>query len=63
MNNKQIQLIRQEVFEIVMNTMDSLVAFANDAESLGYKSEPERYRALANTLEQFVHNERSIRNA
>lgn len=63
MNNKQIQLIQQEVFEIVMNTMDSLVAFANDAESLGYKSEPERYRALANTLEQFVHNERSIRNA
>ena len=63
MNNKQIQLIRQEVFECVMNTIDSLVAFANDAESLGYKSEPERYRALANTLEQFVHNERSIRNA
>lgn len=63
MNTNQIQLIRQEVFECVMNTMDSLVAFANDAESLGYKSEPERYRALANTLEQFVHNERSIRNA
>ena len=63
MNNKQIQLIRQEVFECVMNTLDSLVAFANDAESLGYKSEPERYRALANTLEQFVHNERSIHNA
>ena len=63
MNNKQIQLIRQEVYETVLNAMDDLVGFANDAESLGYKSEPERYRALANTLEQFVHNERSITHA
>ena len=58
MNNNQIQLIRQEVFECVMNTLDSLVAFANDAESLGYKSEPERWRTLAGQLEQFVNNEK-----
>lgn len=63
MNNKQIQLIRQEVFEILMNTMDSLVAFANDAEKLGYVAEPESWRTLAGQLEQYVHNERSIRNA
>lgn len=63
MNTNQIQLIRQEVFECVMNTMDSLVAFANDAEKLGYVAEPESWRTLAGQLEQYVHNERSIRNA
>lgn len=60
---KQLRLIRQEAFESIMNCASDLTGFANDLEALNKHFESDRYRSLANYLEEFIHRERRLTNA